>query len=124
MKSGKGDVCDAIVHFMTVMAVGHTVVAEQDKTNEHGVHYEAESPDEGALVEGAAKCGFRFVNRSPDTITVRYEGVTPTCQGNGGKKIEKTFKMLAINAFNSTRKRSSMLVETSEGKILLLCKGM
>ena len=32
LKSGKGDVCDAIVHFMTVMAVGHTVVAE--RTNE------------------------------------------------------------------------------------------
>ena len=48
--------------------------------------------------------------------------MSPTCQGNGGKKIEKTFKMLAINAFNSTETFLDACGD-ARGKILLLCKG-
>ena len=41
--------------------------------------------------------------------------------GKTGKVHEYT--LLAENAFNSTRKRMSVLVRTPEGKIMLYCKG-
>ena len=44
-------------------------------TDVHDLKYEAESPDELALVEAAATYGCRLLRRSQDTITVFMPGM-------------------------------------------------
>jgi phospholipid-transporting ATPase len=50
------------------MAVCHTVVPERDTNGQ--LIYQASSPDEGALVRGAALMQFEFHTRKPQSITV------------------------------------------------------
>lgn len=52
-----------------MMAVCHTVVPEQDE--EGKIRYQASSPDEGALVRGAASIGFIFHTRKPHCVIVK-----------------------------------------------------
>lgn len=51
-----------------MMAICHTVVPE--KGEEGQIRYQASSPDEGALVRGAAALGFIFHTRKPQSILV------------------------------------------------------
>lgn len=83
---------DCLMH----LAVCHTVVVDKNK----GV-YNAASPDEQALVEGAKDQGFEFVGREPDNILV--------VRDVGG--YTKRFKLLNVLEFNSTRKRMSVIVQ-------------
>lgn len=48
--------------FFRLLAVCHTVVAEGERTPDE-IKYEAESPDESALVVAAKRFGFFFYNR-------------------------------------------------------------
>lgn len=59
--------------------------------------YQAQSPDEGALVTAARNFGFVFRARTPETITVVEMGET------------KIYKLLAILDFNNVRKRMSVI---------------
>lgn len=59
--------------------------------------YQAQSPDEGALVTAARNFGFVFRARTPETITVVEMGET------------KTYQLLAILDFNNVRKRMSVI---------------
>lgn len=59
--------------------------------------YQAQSPDEGALVTAARNFGFVFRARTPETITL-YEM---------GRAV--TYKLLAILDFNNVRKRMSVI---------------
>ncbi|XP_054754666.1 probable phospholipid-transporting ATPase IA isoform X2 [Lytechinus pictus] len=95
--------------FVTMMAVCHTVVPEKDLNDQ--IIYQASSPDEGALVEAAAKLGFRFIERTPDSVEIVVMG-----------KQEK-YEILNVLDFTSDRKRMSVIVRTSNGTILLFCKG-
>lgn len=61
--------------------------------------YEAESPDEAALVHTAKAYGFTLLARSPDSVTVRLPS------GN-----DLVFEVLDTLAFDSNRKRMSVLV--------------
>lgn len=61
--------------------------------------YEAESPDEAALVHAAKAYGFILLRRSPDSVAVRLPSG------------ELVFKVLDTLTFDSTRKRMSVLVE-------------
>ena len=79
----------------------------------NGFIYEAESPDEAALVKAACRYGYRLISRSPDSVTVYVPS-----EG------EVTFEILHILAFDSTRKRMSVVVRhPTSGSILLYCKG-
>uniref|UniRef100_A0A8C9F4R7 Phospholipid-transporting ATPase n=1 Tax=Pavo cristatus TaxID=9049 RepID=A0A8C9F4R7_PAVCR len=73
--------------------------------------YQAQSPDEGALVTAARNFGFVFRARTPETITVVEMGET------------KIYKLLAILDFNNVRKRMSVIVRSPEGDLTLYCKG-
>ncbi|XP_078054498.1 phospholipid-transporting ATPase IC-like isoform X2 [Mustelus asterias] len=100
---------DSGVHeFFKLLAVCHTVMAE-DKNGQ--LAYQAASPDEEALVTAARNFGYVFLSRTQDTITISELGV------------QRTYTMLAILDFNSCRKRMSVILEDSEGKIKLYCKG-
>ncbi|KAG7244931.1 hypothetical protein INR49_024328, partial [Caranx melampygus] len=61
--------------------------------------YEAESPDEAALVYAAKAYGFTLLARSPDSVTVRLPS------GH-----DLVFEVLDTLAFDSNRKRMSVLV--------------
>jgi phospholipid-transporting ATPase len=97
--------------FLTLLATCHTVIPERDNEKPDNIKYQAASPDEGALVEGAALLGYRFVARKPRAVTIIYDGQ------------EHEFELLAVCEFNSTRKRMSTIFRCPDGKIRLYCKG-
>jgi phospholipid-transporting ATPase len=98
-----------IQEFFTLLASCHTVIPEVTKSGK--IKYQAASPDEGALVEGASELGFRFVIRRPKSITVEIRGEN------------YEYELLNICEFNSTRKRMSAIFRCPDGKIRLYCKG-
>ncbi|XP_074136387.1 phospholipid-transporting ATPase FetA-like isoform X1 [Sminthopsis crassicaudata] len=103
----KGDI---MVHlFFLSLSLCHTVMSEEKVEGE--LVYQAQSPDEEALVTAARNFGFVFHSRTSETITVIEMGVT------------KIYKLLAILDFNNIRKRMSVIVQTPEGKVILFCKG-
>ncbi|XP_060944669.1 phospholipid-transporting ATPase ID [Limanda limanda] len=95
--------------FFRLLALCHTVMPEEKKEGE--LHYQAQSPDEGALVTAARNFGFVFRSRTPETITV-FEM---------GEKV--VYELLAVLDFNNVRKRMSVIVRSPEGKLTLFCKG-
>ncbi|KAF4795519.1 Phospholipid-transporting ATPase FetA [Turdus rufiventris] len=95
--------------FFRLLSLCHTVMPEEKK--EGNLVYQAQSPDEGALVTAARNFGFVFRARTPETITVVEMGET------------KIYKLLAILDFNNVRKRMSVIVQSPEGDLTLYCKG-
>ncbi|KAM9841703.1 phospholipid-transporting ATPase ID [Aulostomus maculatus] len=95
--------------FFRLLALCHTVMPEEKKEGE--LYYQAQSPDEGALVTAARNFGFVFRSRTPESITVVEMG---------GKV---TYDLLAVLDFNNVRKRMSVIVRSPEGKLTLFCKG-
>ncbi|CAJ1056454.1 phospholipid-transporting ATPase ID [Xyrichtys novacula] len=99
----------AVHEFFRLLALCHTVMPEEK--SEGNLVYQAQSPDEGALVTAARNFGFVFKARTPESITL--------CEM--GRAV--TYKLLAILDFNNVRKRMSVIVRNPEGKIRLYCKG-
>uniref|UniRef100_A0A672NB00 Phospholipid-transporting ATPase n=1 Tax=Sinocyclocheilus grahami TaxID=75366 RepID=A0A672NB00_SINGR len=95
--------------FFRLLALCHTVMPEEKTEGE--LFYQAQSPDEGALVTAARNFGFVFRSRTPETISLVEMGM-PT-----------TYKLLAVLDFNNVRKRMSVIVRSPEGKLTLYCKG-
>ncbi|XP_060085914.1 phospholipid-transporting ATPase ID-like [Ylistrum balloti] len=93
--------------FFYILALCHTVMPEVKDGN---LEYQAQSPDEGALVGAARNFGFVFKSRTPQTITIEVMGK------------EEVYELLCILDFNNVRKRMSVIVK-KDGKITLLCKG-
>uniref|UniRef100_A0A8C3KJ08 Phospholipid-transporting ATPase n=1 Tax=Calidris pygmaea TaxID=425635 RepID=A0A8C3KJ08_9CHAR len=95
--------------FFRLLSLCHTVMPEEKK--EGNLVYQAQSPDEGALVTAARNFGFVFRARTPETITVVEMGET------------KVYELLSILDFNNVRKRMSVIVRSPEGDLTLYCKG-
>ncbi|CAM1330633.1 ATP8B2 (predicted) [Pycnogonum litorale] len=94
-------------NFFRLLAVCHTVMPEE---KDGKLVYQAQSPDEEALVSAARNFGFIFINRSPNSIIIDVMG-----------DLEE-YELLTILDFNNVRKRMSVIVKR-DGKIKLLCKG-
>ncbi|KAL8139534.1 hypothetical protein V2J09_005555 [Rumex salicifolius] len=107
---------DVIQKFLQLLAVCHTVIPEVDEMTGK-VSYEAESPDEASFVVAAREFGFEFFKRTQNTVSLHE------FDPRSGSKVERTYKILNVLEFNSTRKRMSVIIETEEGEILLLTKG-
>jgi phospholipid-translocating ATPase len=60
---------DAIEMFFCVLSVCHSAIPVADRTSA-GMSYEAESPDEGALVMTAREFGFEFYHRTQTAVSV------------------------------------------------------
>ena len=74
--------------------------------------YNASSPDELALVNGAKYFDYVFVGRDEESnieITVNGERVV--------------YKLLNVVEFSSLRKRMTVTVRTPDNRIMVLCKG-
>uniref|UniRef100_H9GVL9 P-type ATPase C-terminal domain-containing protein n=1 Tax=Anolis carolinensis TaxID=28377 RepID=H9GVL9_ANOCA len=95
--------------FFRLLSLCHTVMPEEKRKGM--LVYQAQSPDEGALVTAARNFGFVFRARTPETITVVEMGKTIV------------YELLAILDFNSVRKRMSVIVRCPKGKVTLYCKG-
>jgi len=89
----------ALVDFFTLLSVCHTVMPEYDPKTQK-IKYQASSPDELALVEGAAAVGFKFVEKTSATIKINL----PTGEA-------QVWEVLAEFPFDSTRKRMSLIVK-------------
>ncbi|XP_069865527.1 phospholipid-transporting ATPase FetA-like [Dipodomys merriami] len=101
---------DHWVHlFFLTLSLCHTVISEEKV--EGMLVYQAQSPDEGALVTAARNFGFVFRSRTSETITMVEMGET------------KVYQLLAILDFSNVRKRMSVIVRTPEDRIMLFCKG-
>jgi len=74
--------------------------------------YEYESPDEGALVKAACQYNYKLANRTPEQIFF----TTPDGE-------IKVYDILQVLAFDSTRKRMSIIVRDDVGQIKIYCKG-
>nr|XP_034956339.1 phospholipid-transporting ATPase ID-like isoform X8 [Zootoca vivipara] len=97
---------DVITHkFFRLLSLCHTVMPEEKKQGE--LVYQAQSPDEGALVTAARNFGFVFRARTPETITVVEMGKTIV------------YKLLAILDFNNVRKRMSVIAPRRQGDPVL-----
>ncbi|KAK9080934.1 hypothetical protein Syun_031331 [Stephania yunnanensis] len=107
---------DAIQKFLRLLAICHTALPEVD-TETGNIFYEAESPDEAAFVIAAKELGFEFYNRTQTSISLHE--LDPI----SGTKVNRSYKLLNVLEFNSTRKRMSVIVKDEEGRLLLFCKG-
>ncbi|KAK8940236.1 putative phospholipid-transporting ATPase 9 [Platanthera guangdongensis] len=107
---------DVVQKFFRLLAICHTAIPEVNEALEN-ITYEAESPDEAAFVIAAREIGFQFYKRTQASIFL-YE-LDPFT----GTKVERSYNLLNILEFNSTRKRMSVIVQSPEGKLLLLTKG-
>ncbi|GMH43083.1 hypothetical protein BSKO_11005 [Bryopsis sp. KO-2023] len=99
----------AVDEFFVNLAVCNTVVPTISGEGE--LQYQAESPDEEALVQGAAYLGYRLLSRSTDQVEVEVHGEV------------LSFAVLAVLEFNSDRKRMSILCRCPDDTIRLFCKG-
>lgn len=111
--------------FWRLLALCHTVVVEtEDNTDDSSAggalgagevktpEYNAQSPDEAALVAAARDFGFAFHTRNTTSITINELGK------------DVTYEFLNVLEFNSDRKRMSVVVrDPNSREILLLTKG-
>ncbi|KAH8653557.1 hypothetical protein BX600DRAFT_386430 [Xylariales sp. PMI_506] len=100
---------NAIEHFLGLLSTCHTVIPERDEKG--GIKYQAASPDEGALVQGAMELGYKFIARKPRAVMIEVAGR------------EYEYELLAVCEFNSTRKRMSTIYRCPDGKIRCYTKG-
>jgi phospholipid-transporting ATPase len=101
----------AIHHFLALLATCHTVIPERVEEKGGAIKYQAASPDEGALVEGAVLMGYQFTARKPRSVQITIRGE------------EYEYELLAVCEFNSTRKRMSAIFRCPDGQIRCYCKG-
>ena len=107
-----------IAEFFRCLAVCHTVMPEGSSDDPSLMQYQASSPDENALVVAAKVMGWFFYHRSPTECFVKERNVRQE-----GHTEDQRYEILAVLEFNSTRKRSSTIVRTPEGRVVLYCKG-
>lgn len=104
--------------FFRLLALCHTVMSEQrttitnseGETQQSRLEYQAQSPDEAALVSAARNFGFVFMERTPNSITIEVMGR------------REVYELLCILDFNNVRKRMSVILRR-EGQLRLYCKG-
>lgn len=102
--------------FFEALGLCHTVITDlktEKGTGEQYIQYNASSPDELALVNGARHLGFTFQQRDAENNLI--------CNTRwGGRQV---YKLLNLIEFDSTRKRMTVVVRTPENKIKVICKG-
>jgi len=102
---------EEIHHFLALLSTCHTVIPERRDEKPGEIKYQAASPDEGALVEGAVILGYQFTARRPRSVMITVEGE------------DYEYELLAVLEFNSTRKRMSTILRCPDGKVRCYCKG-
>ncbi|EFJ48209.1 hypothetical protein VOLCADRAFT_40206, partial [Volvox carteri f. nagariensis] len=113
----RGPDADSVEMFFRLLAVCHTVVSE-GQPDPRTIKYEAESPDEAALVVAAKAFGFFFLRRTQSSVFVRERG------RYGGQERDVEYEVLNVLEFTSTRKRMSVVIrDKTRNTILVFTKG-
>ena len=100
-----------INNFFNILSLCHSVFPN---LSDKGISYQGASPDDIALVDGAAQFGYIFSNKDYNTITIFNEILD--------KKL--MYEHLCEMPFDSDRKRMSVVVKDLQtGTIKLLSKG-
>ncbi|KAH9102893.1 hypothetical protein LEN26_015425 [Aphanomyces euteiches] len=95
--------------FFEHLAVCHTVIPEKLESGE--IRLSASSPDEQALVAGAQYMGYKFESRAVGKAILDVRGE------------KRSYDVLEVLEFNSTRKRMSVVVRLPSGELYLYTKG-
>lgn len=101
---------------LVIMSVANTVYPTS------GDGFECESPDEEALVRGAKAAGVELIHRGMNTAECMFSP-PGGCRSPVATQGKKTFKVVGVHAFNSTRKRMSVVVANEDGTATVYCKG-
>ena len=129
----------ALINFMLCLAVCHTVIVD---TSLGTFRYNAEGPDEEALVGAVADIGARMISGENNSYSIHVDfsdkAYSDWMNINCSKKKQEyngmfgnlnnldntlKFQILAINRFNSVRKRMSVVCRRPDGQIILYVKG-
>jgi phospholipid-transporting ATPase len=105
------ETAENIHEFLALLSTCHTVIPEIKPEKPDFIKYQAASPDEGALVEGAVQLGYKFRARKPKAVIIEVDGQ------------DLEYELLAVCEFNSTRKRMSCIYRCPDGKIRCYTKG-
>lgn len=112
LKDANSEHSEQLGRFFRCLALCHTVLVEEQEDG--SIEYQAQSPDEQALVQAAADAGFIFLSKERQTLRI----LTPY------SKEPETYELLTVNEFSSARKRMSVIVRReSDGQLLMLAKG-
>lgn len=105
---------ERIHRFLLHLSLCHTVIIDkEDLGNRIKVTYNASSPDELALVNGARYFGYFFCDRDDrNNMIIRMPS-----------GVDVRYKLLNIIEFDSARKRMTVIVRTPSGEIKVMCKG-
>lgn len=102
-----------IDNFFRVISVCHTVVTDKEENEDKQLKYQASSPDELALVEGAKNMGYVFKGRDSRSVFLQIYDDDP-----------EVWETLCEFPFDSQRKRMSMIVKnTKTEQYFLMTKG-
>ncbi|XP_020267919.1 probable phospholipid-transporting ATPase 8 isoform X2 [Asparagus officinalis] len=107
---------DVMQIFFRVLAICHTAIPVLNNKSDE-VSYEAESPDESAFVVAAREIGFEFYRKTHASISLHE--FDPSI----GRKVDRTYQLLNVLEFSSSRKRMSVIVRTEENQLMIFCKG-
>ena len=93
-----------VKNFCECLSLCHEVVIEKEDGQ---IEYQAESPDEAALVRGAIQLGWEYKDKKTDFIDIVIDNPN-------GENLYVEYQILATIEFSSTRKRSSVLVKEQD----------
>ena len=103
----------ALNHEVSVNQIKEGAAASEEKMGamwiDPSVVYRASSPDEIALVEGAAACGSVLVENDDNIVRIRLPRRRRGDSDDGGDLFE-TYRVLSILEFSSDRKRMSVVL--------------
>ena len=94
--------------FLRMLSVCQTVMLERDDDGK--VSYNADSPDEVALVVGGKEYGCTFTGREGGDITM-LEYTPPIGKAAGPPSSKEQWRVLSVVPFSSKRKRMSVIVQ-------------
>ena len=97
--------------FINLLAICHTIIVD---TKDGEIQYNASSPDELALTNGARHFGRIFEDRDDDGNIVIHNKET-------GEK--EKYELLNVVEFTSARKRMTVVIKREDGKIICMTKG-
>jgi len=105
---------ERIHRFLLHLALCHTVIIdEQEVDGRTKITYNASSPDELALVNGARFFGYFFCERdNQNNMLIKL---------NNGKT--ESYELLNVIEFDSARKRMTVIVRCPNNEIKVMCKG-
>jgi phospholipid-translocating P-type ATPase (flippase) len=109
------------------MALCHTVICEKQEKNDEieqqEVQYNSDSPDECALVRGAAQMGMKLIARDKQVVTLWINEVKAEKGTIKNVSYTCTYEILRVFHFSSDRKRMSVIVRDGENHLKLITKG-